>query len=54
MVGPQHRTMVGIIINLVFTLAFMLSAGLAYFIRKWRYLHIAFTVPSMMLLALLW
>lgn len=54
MAGPQHRATVGIVGNLLFTAGYLLSAGLAYFIRRWRYLQIAFTVPTVVLLAFLW
>ncbi|XP_033116929.1 organic cation transporter protein-like [Anneissia japonica] len=44
-VGPKPRTFTGIVIELFFAIGYMLLAILAYFIRSWRHLELAASIP---------
>ncbi|XP_057338281.1 organic cation transporter protein [Microplitis mediator] len=54
MVGPKKRSVAGVGCQLFFTLGYILTAGFAYYIRDWRYLQIAITLPSFAFLVYWW
>lgn len=54
MVGPQKRLVAGVGCQLFFTSGYIMTAGFAYYIRDWRYLQIALTVPSIAFLLYYW
>ena len=53
-VGPSKRAWAGILIEFFWCLGEFLLLLLAYFIRDWRHLEIALSVPSIFLLAYWW
>ncbi|XP_070184251.1 organic cation transporter protein-like [Littorina saxatilis] len=53
-VGPSKRVFVGIFMELSWCLGMLLLLIFTYFIRNWRYLEIALSVPSIFLLAYWW
>lgn len=53
-VGPSKRVFVGIFMGLSWCLGMLLLLIFTYFIRNWRYLEIALSVPSIFLLAYWW
>ncbi|XP_070190976.1 organic cation transporter protein-like isoform X3 [Littorina saxatilis] len=53
-VGPSKRVFAGTFIELVWCVGAFLLLLFAYFIRNWRYLEIAVSVPSCVLLAYWW
>ncbi|GFR97680.1 organic cation transporter protein [Elysia marginata] len=53
MVGPRYRVMAGFVSQSFYSIGFMTLAGIAFFIREWRYLEIAITVP-IVLFGLYW
>ncbi|KAI4470609.1 solute carrier family 22 member [Holotrichia oblita] len=46
MVGPVKRPMAGTILQMFFSVGYMLTALFAYYIHNWRYLQIAITIPG--------
>lgn len=50
LVGPTKRTLAGLLIEMVWSLGMMVLCTVAYFIRNWRYLQIAVSAPSFVLL----
>lgn len=54
MVGPQKRLVAGVGCQLFFTSGYILTAAFAWFIRDWRYLQIAITIPSIAFLLYYW
>ncbi|KAK8382355.1 hypothetical protein O3P69_015349 [Scylla paramamosain] len=46
---PKHRGIVGILIGLPWALGTMAFGGVAYFIREWRWLQLAVSLPSVLL-----
>ena len=53
-VGPSKRAWAGILIEFFWCMGEFLLLLLAYFIRNWRHLEIALSVPSIFLLAYWW
>lgn len=53
LVGKSKRSITGLGINIPYALGYMALAGIAYFIRDWRHLVIATTVPYIPLLLLM-
>lgn len=53
-VGPSKRTFAGIAIQIIWCIGELLLLLCAYFIREWRYLELAFAVPSIGLLFYWW
>lgn len=47
----QHRSVVGIMFSLPFAMGNMLLPGIAYLLRDWRHLHLAISVPVILLIA---
>ncbi|XP_030643336.1 solute carrier family 22 member 7b.1 [Chanos chanos] len=52
-VDIKHRTFVGVIVSLDWSISTMVLPGIAYFIRDWRYLTITVTSP-LVLAAITW
>lgn len=53
-IGAKHRTFVGIMIEVPFALGEAMTGVLAYFIRDWRYLQLAVTVPALLIISYRW
>jgi len=53
-IGVKHRTFVGIMIQFPFAFGLCTTGVMAYFIRDWRYLQVAVTLPSICILAFKW
>ena len=52
---PSHwRGPVGIIVGLPYSLGVVVFAGLGYYIREWRYLYLATSLPAVLLLPAAW
>ncbi|CAL4144108.1 unnamed protein product, partial [Meganyctiphanes norvegica] len=47
----RQRSIVGIMFCLPFAIGYMLLPGVAYLLRDWRDLHLAISVPVMLLIA---
>ncbi|KAL8570505.1 hypothetical protein ACOMHN_008862 [Nucella lapillus] len=54
LVGPRYRVIAGFVIQSFYSVGFMTLAGIAYFIRSWRYLEIAITAPALLFIAYWW
>lgn len=54
MVGPSYRLFAGVACQLFFSTGFMLTAAFAYFIREWRWLQIALTLPGLLFMCYHW
>lgn len=48
MVGASYRLFAGVVVQMFFSVGFMLTAGFAYFIHDWRWLQIALTLPGLL------
>ncbi|XP_076444569.1 organic cation transporter protein-like [Babylonia areolata] len=46
LVGPKYRVVSGFVLASFYSVGYMTLAGMAYFIRSWRYLEIAITAPA--------
>ena len=51
---PPQRSMVGNFYPIPWALGIMLTPLIAYFIRPWRWLQVALTIPSLILLLNYW
>lgn len=47
----KQRGVVGILFSVPFALGYMMLPGVAYYIREWRQLHLAISVPVILLIA---
>lgn len=54
MVGPKKRMFAGVTVQLFFTAGFLLTAGFAYYIKDWRHLQIALTLPGVLFFSYYW
>ncbi|KRT86152.1 membrane transporter [Oryctes borbonicus] len=54
MVGPPKRPLAGTILQMFFSVGYMLTALFAYYIHHWRYLQIAITVPGLLFFCYWW
>lgn len=54
MVGPSKRIVAGTIIQMFFSIGFLLIAALAYFVHDWRQLDVLVTLPGMLYLPYWW
>ena len=53
-VGPSKRVWAGIVIAYFFALGLVVLAGVAYFLRDWKYLEIACAAPNGLFLVYFW
>ncbi|XP_025098001.1 organic cation transporter protein-like [Pomacea canaliculata] len=53
LVGPQHRTLAGIVIELFWSMGLYIILLMAYFIRKWNHLQLALSTVSMIFIPIL-
>ncbi|XP_018009367.1 organic cation transporter protein [Hyalella azteca] len=53
-VGAKYRTTLGMLIPVPFSVGEAATGVLAYFIRDWRYLQAAVTVPALLLISYKW
>ncbi|XP_042881764.1 organic cation transporter protein-like [Penaeus japonicus] len=53
-VGPEARTIMGMMYQAFFSVGFMLLPGIAYFVRDWRNLELCISVPTVVLLLYYW
>lgn len=54
MVGSSYRLFAGVVMQMFFSVGFMLTAGFAYFIHDWRWLQIALTLPGLLFICYYW
>ncbi|GLG96485.1 Organic cation transporter protein [Gryllus bimaculatus] len=54
MVGPSKRLVAGVIVQAFFTLGYILTAAFAYFIRDWRLLQGAVSLPGIVFFSYWW
>ncbi|XP_047110116.1 organic cation transporter protein-like [Schistocerca piceifrons] len=54
MVGPSKRMVAGVLCQVFGTIGYLLTAFFAYFIKEWRILQIAFSVPGVLFLSYWW
>ncbi|CAL1547500.1 unnamed protein product [Lymnaea stagnalis] len=48
LVGPKYRVVAGFVIQIFYGLGYLGLSGIAYFIRDWRYLELAITLPAVL------
>lgn len=53
-VGPEQRTYLGIGIQLGWATGYLILSGLAWFIRNWRFLQLAITLPCLLMVSYWW
>lgn len=53
-VGPEGRTIMGMLYQCFFSVGFMLLPIIAYFVNEWRALELCISVPSVLLLLNYW
>lgn len=54
LVGPSKRSITGIGCQFFFAMGYLLTAGVAFFIREWQYLQIAVSVPGLVFVVYWW
>uniref|UniRef100_A0A5F8GE90 Solute carrier family 22 member 3 n=1 Tax=Monodelphis domestica TaxID=13616 RepID=A0A5F8GE90_MONDO len=54
MVGSKQRRIVGIVIQMFFTLGIIIIPGIAYLIPKWQGIQLAITLPNFLFLLYYW
>ncbi|XP_049803763.1 organic cation transporter protein-like isoform X1 [Schistocerca nitens] len=54
MVGPSKRLFAGVVCQYFFTIGYLLTALLAYFIKDWRMLQISLSLPGLLFLSYWW
>lgn len=54
MVGPTRRLFAGVVSMMFFSFGYMLVGAFAYFIKDWRYLQIALTLPGVLFMVYYW
>ncbi|KAK7791369.1 hypothetical protein R5R35_007908 [Gryllus longicercus] len=54
MVGPSKRLVAGVVCQFFFTTGYILTAAFAYFIKDWRHLQIALSLPGILFLCYWW
>lgn len=51
---PRYRSVVGILLALPWALGTIIWGGVAYLIRDWRWLQMAVSLPSFLMLPAIW
>jgi MFS transporter, OCT family, solute carrier family 22 (organic cation transporter), member 4/5 len=54
MVGKESRMFAGVVFMMFFSAGYMLMGPFAYFIRDWRWLQVALTIPGILFLSYWW
>lgn len=54
MVGPKDRLVAGTICQMFFSMGYMLTAAFAYYVKDWRNLQIALTIPGVVFFCYWW
>lgn len=54
MVGKESRMVAGVVFMMFFSAGYMIMGSFAYFIRDWRWLQVALTVPGILFLSYWW
>ncbi|XP_068085491.1 organic cation transporter protein isoform X2 [Anabrus simplex] len=54
LVGPSKRLFAGVVCQFFFTAGYILTAFLAYFIKDWRMLQVALSLPGVIFLSYWW
>nr|KAG5705621.1 hypothetical protein BaRGS_034819 [Batillaria attramentaria] len=54
LVGPRYRVEAGFVIQCFYSVGYMSLAGIAYFVRNWRYLEVAITAPALLFVIYWW
>lgn len=54
MVGPSKRPIAGTVVQMFFSLGYMLTAAFAYYINNWRWMQFALTLPGVAFFVYWW
>ncbi|XP_064636407.1 organic cation transporter protein-like isoform X2 [Lineus longissimus] len=54
LVGPSHRKFTAFCVQGAYSIGYMILPGLAYFIRSWKWLEIAISLPAIFFLSYYW
>lgn len=54
MVGPSKRPITGTVVQMFFSLGYMLVAVFAIYVKDWRYLQLALTLPGVLFFSYWW
>ncbi|XP_057657694.1 organic cation transporter protein [Diorhabda carinulata] len=54
MVGPSKRPIAGTVVQMFFSLGYMLTAAFAYYIDNWRWMQFALTIPGVAFFVYWW
>ncbi|XP_039278061.1 LOW QUALITY PROTEIN: organic cation transporter protein [Nilaparvata lugens] len=54
MVGPKKRMFAGVACQFFFTTGYIMTALFAYFLRNWRWLEIAISLPGLLFISYYW
>lgn len=54
MVGPSKRLVAGVVCQMFFSTGYILTAAFVYYIKDWRTLQLALTLPGVVFLCYWW